>query len=496
MYGEPPFAAKPLRISSGASALTVVPQAGQLPKLVLLCELGEHSAQASIELSRSGWAVADSSTLPSTRNGRMNAQQQGDLPCIGLVLIGPDPAATRRVLEELDDVLPARFLWIALLPNEAANNAQDVNGSAKHGEEARALIAEYCFDFFTLPVNWDYLANTLGHALGMLSLADSQGALENLFADRGIIGESEAMRALLHGVRKVAQHDEPLIITGEPGTGKTLAARAVHARSLRGAAPFVAFNCGSYTHAALAEALFGAHGGTNGHSGTVGAAHGGTLLLTNVQDLPPAGQQLLCRMLEEKVFADTDADQAPRNVDVRIICAHTPDTLLAPPHGSLSSELFHRLNVLSLHVPALRERTGDLHLLARYFLNRYSGESNRRLRGFTKDAQAALTHYHWPGNVRELISRVRRAIVMCEGRSITARDLGLQDMAPQEHILTLEQARNQADIAAINSALARHRNRLSHAARDLGISRVTLYRLLERYQIKVRGVKIPPQIQS
>lgn len=470
--------------------LSIVPQATPLPKLVLLCELGESSAQASIELSRNGWAVADSSTLPSARNGRLNAVQQSELPCVGLVMVGPDPAATRRVLEELDDILPARFLWIALLPNSANNGAgSDAKTAPKAGDEARALIAEYCFDFFTLPVNWDYLANTLGHALGMLSLVDTQGGLESLFADRGIIGESEAMRALLHGIRKVAQHDEPVMVLGESGTGKTMAARAVHARSLRGAAPFVVFNCSSYTQVAFAEALFGGHGG---QAGTEGAAHGGTLMLTNIQDLPAQGQQLLTRMLDDKIYAG----EPHRSVDVRIICTHAPNATAATPHGGLSSELLHRLNILSLHVPALRERTGDLHLLARYFLNRYSGESNRRLRGFTKDAQAALTHYHWPGNVRELISRVRRAIVMCEGRSITARDLGLQDLAPQEHILTLEQARHQADIAAINSALARHRNRLSHAARDLGISRVTLYRLLERYQIKVRGVKIPPQIAS
>lgn len=477
--------------------ISIVPQATSLPKLVLLCELGEYSAQASIELSRSGWAVADSSTLPSARNGhnnRLSAAQQSELPCVGLVMVGPDPAATRRVLEELDDILPARFLWLALLPNTAKSDAKsDAKNAPKTGDEARALIAEYCFDFFTLPVNWDYLANTLGHALGMLSLADAQGGLESLFADRGIVGESEAMRALLHGVRKVAQHDEPVMILGESGTGKTMAARAVHARSLRGAAPFIVFNCSSYTQAAFAEALFGGHGGQGGNGNAEGAAHGGTLMLTNVQDLPPQGQQLLTRILDDKIYAgDVYASDGPRAVDVRIICTHVPSATAAAPHGGLSSELFHRLNVLSLHVPALRERTGDLHLLARYFLNRYSSESNRRLRGFTKDAQAALTHYHWPGNVRELISRVRRAIVMCEGRSITARDLGLQDLAPQEHILTLEQARRQADVAAIHSALARHRNRLSHAARDLGISRVTLYRLLERYQIKVRGIKLNP----
>jgi DNA-binding NtrC family response regulator len=408
--------------------------------------------------------VTDRNALPK---GPLSANERRALPCIGLVMVGADVAALRRQLEELDEILPARFLWLALLPSGAAPS-----------EEARALIAEYCFDFFTLPINWDHLAHTLGHALGMLSLSDMPGALEHFLTDRGIVGESEAMRALLHGVRKVAQYDEPLMIVGEPGTGKTMAARAVHARSLRTNAPFVVVNCASYSQQALCDALFGAAA-----SGS-GAAHGGTLLLNNVHDLPPEGQQALLRMLEEKVYFD---GQTVRAVDVRIICATSPQSMPTPERVSFNPALFHRLNVLSLHAPALRERTGDLHLLARYFLNYYAADSGRRLRGFTKDAQNALTAYHWPGNVRELMSRVRRAIVMCEGRSVTARDLGLEDLAPHEHVLTLEQARHQADISAIQSALARRRNRLTDAARDLGISRVTLYRLLERYQIRPRG---------
>ncbi|MGL4573412.1 MAG: sigma 54-interacting transcriptional regulator [Burkholderiaceae bacterium] len=462
MYGQEPVVTKPLPASRSEAAAFSNPTAAPIPKLVLLCELGDYSAEASIELSRSSWAVTDRNALPK---GKLSTSERRALPCIGLVMVGADVAAVRRTLEELDDILPTRFLWLALLPSGSAPS-----------EEARALIAEYCFDFFTLPINWDYLAHTLGHALGMLSLSDMQGGFEHFLADRGIVGESEAMRALLHGVRKVAQYDEPLMVVGEPGTGKTLAARAVHARSLRTTAPFVAVNCASYTPALLADALFGAAGG--------GAAQGGTLMLNNVHDLPPDGQQVLLRILEEKVYVDS---QTVRAVDVRIICATAPHSIPAPERATFNPALFHRLNILSLHVPALRERTGDLHLLARYFLNHYGADTGRRLRGFTKDAQSAMAAYHWPGNVRELMGRVRRAIVMCEGRSVTARDLGLEDMAPHEHILTLEQARHQADISAIQSALARHRNRLTDAARDLGVSRVTLYRLLERYRIRPRG---------
>jgi DNA-binding NtrC family response regulator len=468
MYGQEPVVTNPPPAARSDTATLASAAATPIPKLVLLCELGEYSAEASIELSRSSWAVTDVNALPKTKLG---VNERRALPCIGLVMVGPDVAAIRQHLEELDDILPARFLWLALLPSGTAPS-----------EEARALIAEYCFDFFTLPINWDYLANTLGHALGMLSLSDMRGGLEHFLADRGIVGESEAMRALLHGVRRVAQYDEPLIIVGEPGTGKTLAARAVHARSLRTNAPFVVVNCANYTPALMSDALFGATFGPAATTG--GAAQGGTLLLNNVHDLPADGQQALLRILQEKVYVDGPMVRA---VDVRIICATSPQSMPAPERATFNPALFHRLNVLSLHVPALRERTGDLHLLARYFLNHYAADSGRRLRGFTKDAQSALTAYHWPGNVRELMGRVRRAIVMCEGRSVTARDLGLEDLAPHEHILTLEQARHQADISAIQTALARHRNRLTDAARDLGVSRVTLYRLLERYQIRPRG---------
>jgi DNA-binding NtrC family response regulator len=441
------------------------------PKVVLLCNLEQHSAAASIELARCGWAVADRTTLPLDDPQRLQAlefAQRAALPCVGLIYIDQDVQAVRQILQTLDAVLPARFLWLALLPTLPRTSAQQ--------EQVRTLVAEYCFDFFTMPVNWDFLAHTLGHALGMLSLPGQGNAHDGLFTQRDIVGESEPMRALLQGVRKVAQHHDPILIAGEPGSGRTMAARAIHARSLRAAAPFTVLDCTQYSPAALHAALYGTPQAR-------GAAHGGTLLLHNAQHLPLEGQQAVLRLLGDQPQGIDPA----LPTDVRIISSIETGANVQAPQGQLASDAYYRLNVLSLYVPALRERDGDVHLLARHFLNIYAAQSPRRLRGFTKDAQEALSVYAWPGNVRELAARMRRAIALCEGRSVSAQDLGLEGLAPSAHVQTLEQARDAATITAIQNALARNRYRFSMAARDLGVSRVTLYRLIDRYQIKVRG---------
>jgi DNA-binding NtrC family response regulator len=460
-------------IATGADVVQAPPS-----KTVLLCNLEQHSAMASVELARCGWSIADRSTLPLDNPQHLqdlDLQERATLPSVGLIYVGQDVQAVHNTLKQLDAVLPARFLWLALLPPLPRT-------STEH-EQVRALVAEYCFDYFTLPVNWDFLAHTLGHALGMLSLAGTPSQRGGLFTQRDLLGESEPMRALLQGIRKAAQHQDPVMIAGEPGSGRTMAAQAIHARSLRAAAPFAVLNCQQYSHAALQSILCG----TPAHPGP---AQGGTLLLHNVHLLPFEGQQTLLRLLDHGHSGD-----ALQRADVRIISsidsslsAQTPHTLPVTP-GALTSELYYRLNVLSLYVPALRERDGDVHLLARHFLSVHAGQSPRRLRGFTKDAQEALSLYHWPGNVRELSARMRRAIAMCEGRSVSAQDLGLEGLAPSANVQTLEQARDQATITAIQNALARNRYRYSLAARDLDVSRVTLYRLIDRYQIKVRGSK-------
>ena len=206
------------------------------------------------------------------------------------------------------------------------------------------------------------------------------------------------------------------------------------------------------------------------------AANGGTLFLDEIGDLPLESQASLLRFLQERKVERLGGHSAI-DVDVRIISATHVDMTAAMIEGRFRSDLYHRLCVLQIDEPPLRARGKDIELLARHMLERFKKDASRRLRGFAPDAIAALHNYGWPGNVRELINRVRRAIVMSEGRAITARDLELAEYVEIVPV-SLAQAREAAERQAIELALLRHRGRLGDAAQELGISRVTLYRLL------------------
>jgi DNA-binding NtrC family response regulator len=285
-----------------------------------------------------------------------------------------------------------------------------------------------------------------------------------------MVGSCEAMLALFRSIRKVAMTDAPVFISGESGTGKELTAVAIHERSSRRSAPFVPINCGAIPPHLLQSELFGyERGAFTGASqrkiGRVEAANGGTLFLDEIGDLPMESQASLLRFLQEGKIERLGGHQS-MPVDVRIISATHVDMRAAMVEGRFRQDLYHRLCVLQIDEPPLRARGKDIELLARHMLER-----------FKKDGARRLHNYSWPGNVRELINRVRRAIVMSEGRAITARDLELGDYVEVVPV-SLAQAREAAERQAIELALLRHRGRLGDAAQELGISRVTLYRLL------------------
>ena len=346
----------------------------------------------------------------------------------------------------------------------------------------RRLIRDYCFDYVTLPCPDEKIINALGHAYGMAALTigtvDHQAAQGPLGE---MVGSSEAMLRLFRAIRKVSATDAPVYIHGESGTGKELSALAIHEHSLRRTAPFVAINCGAISPQLLLSELFGyergAFTGANQRKiGRIEAAHTGTLFLDEIGDLPLEAQASLLRFLQEGTIDRLGGfDAIP--VDVRVISATHFDLHLLMSEGRFRSDLFHRLCVLRIDNPPLRARGKDIEVLARHVLERYKSDASRTLRGFSDDGVRALYNYEWPGNVRELINRVRRAIVMTDGRLVTATDLELgQTQATQ--LKTLAQARESAEREAIELALERHPGRLVDAARELGISRVTLYRLM------------------
>ncbi|ASL48187.1 Transcriptional regulatory protein ZraR [Burkholderia sp. AD24] len=365
--------------------------------------------------------------------------------------------------------------WVAMA---AATQLDDAN--------SRRLVRDYCFDYITLPAANERIVDTVGHACGMISLGEP-AFIDTAEAEGEMIGTCDAMLALFRSIRKVATTDAPVFIAGESGTGKELTAAAIHARSPRRKAPFVAINCGAIPPHLLQSELFGyergAFTGANQRKvGRVETANGGTLFLDEIGDLPFESQANLLRFLQESTI-ERLGGQGSIEIDVRIICATHVDMDAAIEAGRFRSDLYHRLCVLRIDEPPLRTRGKDIELLALSTLDRYRKDASRRVYGFSPDAITAMHQYDWPGNVRELINRVRRAIVMSEGRTISAEDLELSSYATILPV-TLAQARETAERQAIELALLRHRGRPGDAARELSISRATLYRLLAAHGMR------------
>lgn len=376
--------------------------------------------------------------------------------------------------------------WVALLPRELLEHAS-----------VRRIIAERFFDYHTLPLDGvTRLLTTLGHAHGMATLKRGECECAEGAASGHLVGHSPGMMAVLRTIPRIAQTGAAVLVTGESGTGKELVARSIHERSGRKGGPFVAINCGAIPANLIQSELFGHErgaftGASQRRIGRIEAAQGGTLFLDEVGDLPIELQANLLRFLQEKQI-DRVGGQQPVDVDVRVIAATHVDLAQAVATACFRQDLFHRLNVLHLHMPALREREGDIEVLAKHFFRLQAHEGRRSLRGFSRSAMEALRSYDWPGNVRELINRVRRAIVMSEGRLIGPVDLGLPHL-PVVHrsLLTLEAAREHAERDAVERALRHYPGNIAQAARGLGISRVTLYRLIAKHGLQGSGRLLP-----
>jgi DNA-binding NtrC family response regulator len=369
--------------------------------------------------------------------------------------------------------------WIALVPRETL-------------EERRIAghIAQHFFDFLSVPVEQERLCAFAGHAFGMSVLMErSIVQPELLDHDEQMVGSSELMRQLFRDIRKVAQSDAPVFISGESGTGKELTARAIHERSPRAKGSFVPVDCGAIAPTLIHSELFGYErgaftGAAQRKIGRMEIAEGGTLFVDEIGDLPLDLQGSLLRFMQESTIQRVGGTR-PINVNVRVIAATHVDLEQAVKQGRFRQDLYYRLNVLRLTVPSLRERDGDVEVLARYFLAQFTKDNKKNTRGFTKQALDRIRAHSWPGNIRELINRVRRAIVMCDGDWITPHDLDLDPRAVQiRTTIQLDAARENAERQAISEAIKLCSNNYSAAARMLGVSRPTLYRLLDKHRVE------------
>jgi len=386
---------------------------------------------------------------------------------------------TRQMVLELEDICAIHpgVCWIALV--------DDINSEPV---AVRRLISEYFSDYFHCPIkNISLLDFGIEHANGM-SYLRKHNSSQQPATNYEMVGSSEVMMKLFKAIRRVAGVDAPLLITGESGTGKEMIAQAIHERSERAGGPFVAVNCGALPENLIQSELFGYEkgaftGAQQRKIGKIESASGGTLFLDEIGDLPLLQQVNLLRFLQEKTIERIGSTDSI-HVDVRVVAATHVDLNKAIRDGQFREDLYYRLNVLNLQVPPLRERGDDAVLLAQYFFNLFKSEAHHNVGGFTRRALVSIAQHRWPGNVRELINRVRRAIVMCEGRKITHEDLRLTGSDLSSFLPTLDEARIIAERQTIIHALNASRRNVSEAARILGVSRITLYRLMRKHGIE------------
>jgi len=300
-----------------------------------------------------------------------------------------------------------------------------------------------------------------------------------------LVGCSDAMLRLRGQVARVARVDAPVLISGDSGSGKELTAQAIHALSGRAARPFVPVNCGAIAPTLIQSELFGHErgaftGATRGKAGLIESAHGGTLFLDEIGDLPKDLQANLLRFLQEKTICRLGSTRS-MPVDVRVVAATHVQLPQAVAAGHFREDLYYRLAVLPVAVPPLRERRDDIVPLAEHVFRLYADERMPRLTGFSSRAVAAMLDHAWPGNVRELFNRVRRALVMADERLVTPLDLGLEAAAPMPGQAALDDVRARTERLALRECLVRTGQNVSRAARDLGVSRTTMYRLLSKH---------------
>jgi two-component system, NtrC family, response regulator len=364
-----------------------------------------------------------------------------------------------------------------------------------HGDQGNAVkaVGLGAYDFYQKPVDVDTLQLIVKRAYQIRELEDENRRLHEINGSSaldGVIAASEAMLKVCRTIEKVAPTNATTLLQGESGTGKEVLARAIHSLSLRAGKPFVAINCAAIPENLLESELFGFEkgaftGAVKQTPGKIEMADGGTLFLDEIGDMPLPLQAKLLRFLQERVV-ERVGGRTEIPVDVRVVCATNKNLLHEMGSGGFRDDLYYRLSEITVEIPPLRERRGGRIVLARHLLAKFARQNGRNIKGFTDDAQDAIDSYAWPGNVREMENKLKAAVIMSEGKLVTAEDLGLPvPSSPPD--LSLRAARQQAETAAIREALSRTAGNISRAADLLGVTRPTLYDLMQKYGVRTDG---------
>jgi two-component system NtrC family response regulator len=365
-----------------------------------------------------------------------------------------------------------------------------VTGNHDRDNAVRA-VSLGAYDFYQKPVDTEVLRLLVGRAFNIHSLEEQNRLLRETQYNspfEGFFATDDSMLKVCRIVEKVAPADVSVLILGESGTGKELLARAVHAQSTRKAGRFVAINCAAIPEQLLESELFGHEKGafTGAVKQTIGKiemADGGTLFLDETGDMPLPLQAKLLRFLQDRVIERVGGRQEIP-VNVRVVCATNQDLQAMIAEQRFRQDLYFRISEVSIKVPPLRDRRGGATVLAHAFLRKYSGAQGKPKRGFSDEAAAALEAYSWPGNVRELENKVKSALIMAEGALITAEDLGLKEANANESFFNLKEVRTRAERQAIHQALSISDGNISRTAELLGVSRPTLYDLMEKFGMR------------
>ena len=361
------------------------------------------------------------------------------------------------------------------------------------GEKDNALkaIGLGAYDFFSKPIQIDELKVVLRRAFHLVQLEHENRELQQRLREEGfegMLGASTQVQEVFSSIRKVATTDVSVLIVGESGTGKELVARAIHRQSSRKEFPFVVINCGAIPENLLESELFGHEKGsfTGAHiqrKGRFETAQGGTLFLDEIGELPLSLQVKLLRFLQEqKIERIGGREEIP--IDARVLAATNRDLKQALNDGKFREDLYYRLGVVTIILPPLREREEDILVLAMALLQRYSDENKKKITGFTKPAIRAIETHNWPGNIRELENRIKRAVIMAEGSKIAPEDLELVSPFKKYEGHGLREARESLERDFIERAIARNKGNITQVASELGLSRPTLYELMEKLGMK------------
>jgi formate hydrogenlyase transcriptional activator len=320
-----------------------------------------------------------------------------------------------------------------------------------------------------------------------------------------IVGKSAALRSVLQQVNLVAPTDTTVLILGETGTGKELIARAIHEQSSRSKRPFIRVNCAAIPASLIASELFGHEkgaftGALQRRLGRFEAANGGTIFLDEIGELPMETQITLLRVLQEREIERVGSSQSI-SVDVRIIAATNRDLRAAIAEGTFRRDMFYRLNVFPIHMPALRERTEDIPLLVEYLIQRYASRVGKRFRNMKKNTCELLQAYDWPGNIRELQNVIERAVILCEGETFSIEEMWLKRepsrLSGPGALLAVTIADREREV--IEAALVESKGRISGphgAAAKLGVPRQTLDSKIANLQISKLRFKVQSAIEA